>query len=367
MKILKFLTLAVVGVVGLLIWQAPNIWSKMVGGTTGVTTHSLGEQVKANRILLLGNSLTFYNDAPSLLIEMLKEADPGGNYYLTSASWPGYTLNNHLKRKEVNDLFTQNWDTVILQGHSGAAFEGKGYVENSIKELLPFVEKSHAKPVSVMTYADKCYFNNQSVISQSYREAERTLKVPTIATGDMFFHIQETNPEIELYSPDSHHPGANGTFIYCLAIFKQLFGDEKFAKLANFTCKNLDPKVCKRLYECVQNWNTIAQAHPEYSAQLPDTRMDIAEVLISENKYDEAENLLTRRIKAIDAAFPSELKLLPTGQTLILLAQSQLAQDTPDKTKLAHDNLVRAEQIFLKVEGVNGDTVRRIKTVLNKQ
>lgn len=66
-------------------------------------------------------------------------------------------------------------------------------------------------------------------------------------------------------------------------------------------------------------------------------------------------------------ASPSELKLLPTGQTLVLLAQSQLAQDSTDKNKLAHDNLVRAEQIFLKVEGVNGDTVRRIKTVLNNQ
>ncbi len=226
MKILKYFALAVVFVVGLLIWQAPNIWSKMVGGTTGVTSHNLGDQVKADRILILGNSLTFYNDAPSMLADMLKKADPSGNYFLTSASWPGYTLNNHLKRKEVNDLLTENWNTVILQGHSGAAFEGKGYVENSIKELLPLVEKSHAKPISVMTFADKCYFNNQSVISQSYREADRKLKVPTIAIGDMFFHIQETNPEIELYSPDSHHPGANGTFIYCLAIFKQLFGDE---------------------------------------------------------------------------------------------------------------------------------------------
>jgi hypothetical protein len=367
MKILKFLALAVVCVVGLLIWQAPNIWSKMVGGTTGVTSHSLGDQVKADRILILGNSLTFYNDAPSLLADMLKKADPSGNYFLTSASWPGYTLNNHLNRKEVKELFTENWNTVILQGHSGAAFEGKGYVENSIKELLPLVEKSHAKPISVMTYADKCYFNNQSVISQSYREADRKLKVPTIAIGDMFFHIQETNPEIELYSPDSHHPGANGTFIYCLAIFKQLFGEEKFAKLANFTPKNLDPKVCKTLYECVRDWGTIAQSHPEYSAQLPDARMDIAEALLSENKYDDAENLLTRRIKAIDAAPPSELKLLPTAQTLLLLAQSQLAQDSAEKNKLAHDNLVRAEQIFLKVEGVNGDTVRRIKNVLNNK
>ncbi len=100
---------------------------------------------------------------------------------------------------------------------------------------------------------------------------------------------------------------------------------------------------------------------------MPDTRMDIAEALMSANKYDDAENLLTRRIKAIDAASPSELKLLPTAQTLLLLAQSQLAQDSADKTRLAHDNLVRAEQIFLKVEGVNGDTVRRIKSVLNNK
>lgn len=367
MKILKYFALVVVCTVGLLIWQAPNIWSKMVGGTTGVTSHSLGDPNNADRILILGNSLTFFNDAPSLLADMLKEADPRGNHLLTSASWPGYTLNDHLKRKEVNDLFKENWNTVILQGHSGAAFEGKGYVESSIKEALPLVEKSHAKPISIMTYADKCYFNNQSVISQSYREADRKLEVPTIAIGDMFFHIQETNPEIELYSPDSHHPGPNGTFIYCLAIFKQLFGDEKFAKLANFTPRHIDPKICKTLYECVRDWRTTAQSHPEYSAQLPDARMDIAEWYISENKYDEAENLLTRRIKAIDAASPSELKLLPTAQTLLLLAQSQLAQDSADKNKLAHDNLVRAEQIFLKVEGVNGDTVRRIKNVLNNQ
>ncbi|MDX2105077.1 MAG: hypothetical protein SFY67_01625 [Candidatus Melainabacteria bacterium] len=367
MKKWKVLILASVAVGTLLIWQAPRILSKMLGGTIGVTTYSIGDQTKAERILILGNSLTFYNDAPALLVEMLKRADPQGNYFITSAAWPGFTLENHLARKDVNDLLEKKWNTVILQNHSGAAFEKKNYILNAMQQALPLVEKTGGKPISIMTYADKFYFNNQSVISQSYREAERELKVPTISAGDMFFHIQETNPEIELYSPDLHHPGANGTFIYCLAIFKKLFGNEKFAKLGDFAPDEFDPIICKKLYECVRDWDAIAKDHPEYTAQLPDERVDIAEYLLSENKYDESEKLLTRRLQAIDAAFPSEQKNLPKGQTLLLLAQSQMSQENPDKMRLAHDNLVSAEQIFLKVEGVNGDTVRRIKSVLNSQ
>ena len=367
MKKWKAFLLTSVCVFAILVWQAPLILSKIAGGTIGVTSYQLGDPSKANRILILGNSLTFYNDSPALLADMLKQADPDGNYFITSAAWPGFTLENHLAKKEVQDLLAQKWNTIILQGHSGAAFESKGYLMASIERMLPLVQKSHAKPVCIMTYADKSYFNNQSVISQSYREVGNKLKVPTIATGDMFFYIQERNPEIELYSKDFHHPGPNGTFIYCLSLFKQLFGDDKFAKLADFAPRNYDPIICKKLYECVHDWNTIASSHPEYSAQLPDIRIDIAEQWLSENKYDDAEKLLTRRLTAIDEAFPSELKNLPKGQTLVLLAQSQLAQDTPEKTKFAHDNLVRAEQIFLKVEGVNGDTVRRIKTVLNNQ
>lgn len=366
-KYLKCFAFAFLVVGAVILWQAPRIMSQIAGGTFGVTTYSLGDQKEADRLLILGNSLTFYNDSPSLLSQMLHKADPKGNYFITSAAWPSYTLENHLLQKEVNELFAQDWHTVILQGHSGATFEPKGYLLASIKQMLPLVEKSHAKPIDVMTYADKSYFNNQSVISQSYREAERQLKVPNISIGDMFFYIQETHPEIELYSPDFHHPGQNGTFIYCLAIFKKLYGDEKFARLADFAPNNIDPKLAKILYECVRDWDSIAISHPEYSAQLPDMRMDIAECWISENKYDEAEKLLTRRLKAIDAASANDLKNIPLGQTLLLLAQSQLAQDSPDKTKLAHDNLVRAEQIFLKVEGVNGDTVRRIKSVLNNQ
>lgn len=367
MKYLKCFAFAFLIVGAVILWQAPRIMSHIAGGTIGVTSYQLGDQSKANRILILGNSLTFYNDSPALLADMLKQADPDGNYFITSAAWPGFTLENHLAKKEVQDLLAQKWNTIILQGHSGAAFEPKGYLFASIQQMLPLVEKSHAKPIIIMTYADKFYFNNQSVISQSYREASDNLKVPTIATGDMFFYIQETCPDIELYSKDLHHPGPNGTFIYCLSLFKQLFGDDKFAKLADFAPGNYDPIICKKLYECVRDWNSIANSHPEYSARLPDMRMDIAEQWLSENKHDDGEKLLTRRLTAIDEAFPSELKNLPKGQTLVLLAQSQLAQDTPDKTKLAHDNLVRAEQIFLKVEGVNGDTVRRIKTVLNNQ
>jgi len=341
--------------------------SKIAGGPVGVYSYWSGAIKKAERILILGNSLTFYNDSTQLLSEMIKQADPSLNYFITSAAWPGYTLDQHFVRQEVNVLLKKDWNTVILQGHSGASFEGKDYVINSVSKFLPLIEKCHAKPINIMTYADKFYFNNQSVISQSYREVDRKLKVPTIAVGDMYFHIQENYPDIELYSPDLHHPGPNGTFIYCLAIFKQLFGDEKFAKLADFAPKNFDPIICKKLYECVRDWDSIAQAHPEYSAQLPDARVDIAEYWLSENKYDQSEKLLTQRLEAIDAAFPSELKALPKGQTLLLLAQSQMAQENPDKMRLAHDNLVRAEQIFLKIEGVNGDTVRRIKNVLNDQ
>lgn len=331
----------------------------------GIRTHMEHKTPESTKILLLGNSLTYYNNGPGLFSSMIRFIDPNCKCTVVSGLWPGISLTSISKKSEAQKLLSKiKWNYVILQEFSGEAFKGPDAVEQGMKTLLPAVNSCGAKAICVMTFADKTNHFHQSVISQSYKDATSHLKVPHIPLGNMFFYLEETQPTIDLYDADHHHPGAQGTYLYMLALCKQIFGNEKFQKLKNFRTPGLDEKTCLAIYNCVENWEQIEKAHPELIADIPGNREDIAEYWLKHGKSKQAEELLLRRLKHIEAKSPQNKPSLSLGHTLLSLAKAQLEQNTHQKNALAHDNLVRAEQVFLKLEGVNGKTVKRIKEVL---
>lgn len=334
-------------------------WTQSIG----LRKNAHKENAAALQILMLGNSLTYYNNGPGMLATMLKHADPGIGFNIISGLWPGISLTRTSQKKDVKELLTQKWNYVFLQEFSGEAFKGSDAVEKGLNTVVPAVNNGSTKVFCVMTFADKTSYFHQSIISQSYKDASEELKVPYIPVGNMFFYVEETNPRINLYDADNHHPSAQGTYLYMLAVCKELLSKDKFQKLKSFTPQGMHSDIAQALFKCVDNWEQIEKSHPEFSANVPGSREDIADYWLSHGRAKQAEELLLRRLKDIDQKTP-DAKTLSAGHTLMSLAKAQMELNTPEKNALAHDNLVRAEQIFLKLEGVNGATARRIKQVL---
>ena len=70
------------------------------------------------KVLFIGNSYTYVNDLPSLVVGLADAA--GGRKIETDQRLPGgYTFQQHVKdSKAIEKIRERKWDVVVLQGHS---------------------------------------------------------------------------------------------------------------------------------------------------------------------------------------------------------------------------------------------------------
>ena len=109
------------------------------------------EPDKVTRILMVGNSSTFFNNMPQMLQEMAN-AD-GNNCIVKSITGNGFKLSEFANKtseesKELyNALETQQWDYVVLQEYRERIIQNPQTTKKSIDALLPYINKAGAKIV----------------------------------------------------------------------------------------------------------------------------------------------------------------------------------------------------------------------------
>ncbi|MBP5780012.1 MAG: SGNH/GDSL hydrolase family protein, partial [Clostridia bacterium] len=74
------------------------------------------------KILMLGNSYTFFNDMPVKLAE-LTGAEVVGNLRGGACLWQQLDPNDDLSKKCAALLAQKDWDYIVLQEHSRGTFE----------------------------------------------------------------------------------------------------------------------------------------------------------------------------------------------------------------------------------------------------
>jgi hypothetical protein len=228
------------------------------------------EDPHGTKILFIGNSFTYVNDVPSIFAWMVKKQQPNYHFQIVSFSLPSYTLTQHSERPEIKNLLAkQSWNLVVLQDQSSAPFRGQLALNESFEALLPLIKIAKAKPLAVMTWADRGHVSDQSFISQTYRRTGQYLHMNVIPVGDLFFYVQEKYPDICLYSEDDHHPSIAGSYLYALAVYAHIFGRQNLAAIEN-NDKSAPPikaDVAKILSMCVHDWPSICRIHPEFTEE----------------------------------------------------------------------------------------------------
>jgi hypothetical protein len=123
-----------------------------------------------------------------------------------------------------------------------------------------------------------------------------------VPVGDVFFYVEETHPEIDLYEPDNHHPSKAGAYLYGLVLYSHLFGKTNLpAALADKTLDaTVTAAVSQQLRDSLDDWYKSASAQPEYGLETPDSSVDVVQYLFQQNRLPEAEGILLRRLSAID-------------------------------------------------------------------
>jgi len=209
----------------------------MTSGTSAATVHHIA-------ILFLGNSLTFDNDLPAMLVN-LAAADPGNTTEIQAKAFtfPGAQLGEVLHQTDaLSWARAHHVDFAVLQEHSGwyavpewidDAKQSAAAWHSALAPLgtRPVLFESWADEEGSDIYTDPSYYAYGRTRAQIATDSEiktaeiaQDLGSPMVLVGRAFEHASRLPGAPELYQSDHHHPSVAGTYLAALVFYRFFTG-----------------------------------------------------------------------------------------------------------------------------------------------
>lgn len=172
------------------------------------------------RILMLGNSFTYYHDMPQILSALLGAevvAHTRGGAALAEQLNP----ETEMGAKTLRALAEEKWDYVILQEQSNTPALHRAAFQRSAAALCKLIRESGATPVFYATWAYREGSAKLASTPYTYGEMDAALT-------DSYVHAAETNDALiahvgraftqmrgiaNLYEEDDYHPSEAGSVL----------------------------------------------------------------------------------------------------------------------------------------------------------
>jgi len=215
------------------------------------------------RVLLVGNSLTYFNDMPQLLARMASA--PGASRLLVAfCGAGGLRLQDQWERGDVaKALGAAKWDFVVLQGQS---VEPTDYTENFLeygRRLDGEIRKHGARTVLFLTWA--AAGRPQAPMTYAYRQLARETGA-TVAPVGVAFATELRRGRI-LLAGDDVHPNLAGSYLAACVLYAVVTGRSPVGLPYRFdaerqgsrpagTARQLEPGLAKELQQ--EAWEAVS-------------------------------------------------------------------------------------------------------------
>ena len=185
------------------------------------------------RVLFLGNSYTYYNALPDMVMQMANSM-PGRKIEAKSVTRGGATLADLWSLTNgLEVLRAGSWDYVVLQDQSTL---GTNYVDgkwniNEPAGLLRWarfwnaeIQRKNAKPLMYLTWARKVHPEFQTALNYAYAESAHDINATIAPAGLAWRRVRESAPQIELFDADGSHPSPLGSYLTACVFVETLVG-----------------------------------------------------------------------------------------------------------------------------------------------
>ncbi len=267
---------------------------------TSLNSESKSEKASPEiNVLFIGNSLTYYNDMPEMLQNMMNETNP--NIIIDHITFPGMSLDAHFNtiiesqsgdnlktRSKKPDEITltekkikeKNWDVIILQtgGVSVLIPESVDYKINPAIEKIKNLVSADTRLIlfntwpTILDFPKKfCYrgiqidpslermeeFCSPTIeddndyliqLNSSYDSIAKNLGLEKTNHGNVFYRVFKTYPELEILEDDMH-PSNLGAFLSACVFYEMI--TEKDATMLEYSA-DLDIKKAEVLKRMVK-------------------------------------------------------------------------------------------------------------------
>jgi hypothetical protein len=175
------------------------------------------------RVLFIGNSLTYSNDLPALVATLARAR--GVRMSSASVAFPNYSLEDHWQRGDaLREIRKGGWSLVVLQQGPSAAPESQVLLREYVKRFDKEIKGVGARTSLYMVWPSRARPQDFDGVVRSYTTAAKDVNAQLFPAGDAWRAVWARDASLELYSPDGLHPSPLGTYVAALVIVKTAFG-----------------------------------------------------------------------------------------------------------------------------------------------
>ena len=231
---------------------------------------------KLDSVMFVGNSFFYYNNSLHNHLRKIISGDKSVNTINTrsitingsSLSW--HSVDAYLDNKNIGSFridsnndnkYIESKDTsidaVIFMDCSLCSIHPKTK-DNFHKYVAKHSETIRARGAEPMLFMSWPYKNKKDMVfelREEFIKAANDNNILLVPAGEAFHALNQTHPEIDLYTPDMRHPSAEGTYLAAAVVFGTLF---KKKTEGNKNIMNLNPedalKIQKIADETVKNF-----------------------------------------------------------------------------------------------------------------
>lgn len=205
-------------VLGFAILTATLVWALASERTAGAAE---GQFAKNMRILFIGNSYTYVNDLPGMMMAMF--ATRGIKLETRSVTPGGCTLEKHWNGAEARKAIADGpWDYVVIQEQSQMPAVNPPMTLKYAALLADAVRQANSTPVFYLTWARKDKPEMQAALTATYMKAGTDAKSLVAPVGIAWQNAMAADPKLVLHAADGSHPNVQGTYLTACVFYATL-------------------------------------------------------------------------------------------------------------------------------------------------
>ena len=217
----------------------------------------------ALKVLFIGNSHTYLNFMPQMLLALASVKDRGKALVVDQCTGKGASLGWHWNNKPSRDAITEDrWDHVVLQDRSGGPLEEPESFEHHAGLLNAEIRKQGAETIFFMTWANRTRPDTQSVLAEAYTRIARKLGACLAPVGLAWEALHRIEPDLGLYHPDGRHASPAGSYLTACVFYSVLFNSSPEGLPGGFNYRGkqrLDLKTDQALLLQRVAWETVCE------------------------------------------------------------------------------------------------------------
>ena len=189
---------------------------------------------EAQRMLFVGNSLTYSNDMPKIFEKISNDFGVSANG--TSLCFPNYGLIDHWDQKTVQGIMArEHFDYVVVQQGPSSQPPGRKMLVDYNAKIKSLCLENDSNLAFFMVWPSKKYYHTFDGVILSHQYAAKENHALLFPVGQVWQNYEKKKNKENLYSEDGFHPSKAGSFLAALTIFHCLhpekgISDMKFSK-----------------------------------------------------------------------------------------------------------------------------------------